>query len=323
MSKTATKNALNRVLGARDLVTSQVAVARAKRMIRGGGDVWKKLQEEFPDWPLGDLKDAAQSVSPSMSSDAQEVQKRYQQLVKGSTVRAAFKLTPKDKKVIDAFLDKKAAEGTKLSTNGKSIDIAGMGGKGAAVWKSGKVHFPDLGSKTAQIVERAVRKAAPKNALAARTVTAATDRGDKGGDKRRRAALSKLIEASTLLEEMLVGNDGFPEVKGAILAVKSLTDLSGRLDAATLRLQSAPSKSEESIEAQAVIDDVRSSIDTMLPPLMATVETMEVLIAASAALETQYAEMDAQCKALALRLEGEKKRLSSAAKAVQNAVRIG
>ena len=260
MSKTATKNALNRVLGARDLVTSQVAVARAKRMIKGGGDVWKKLQEEFPDWPLGDLKDAAQSVSPSMSSDAQEVQKRYQQLVKGSTGRAAFKLTP--------------------------------------------------------------RKAAPKNDLAAR-VSAATDNGSKAGDKGRRAKLSKLIEAATLLEEMLVGNDGFPEVKGAILAVKSLTDLSGRLDAATLRLQSAPSKSEESIEAQAVIDDVRSSIDTMLPPLMATVETMEVLIAASAALETQYAEMDAQCKALALRLEGEKKRLSSAAKAVQNAVRIG
>ena len=221
-----------------------------------------------------------------------------------------------------AFLDKKAAEGTKLSTNGKSIDIAGMGGKGAAVWKGGKVHFPDLGSKTAQIVERAVRKAAPKNDLAAR-VSAATDNGSKAGDKGRRAKLSKLIEAATLLEEMLVGNDGFPEVKGAILAVKSLTDLSGRLDAATLRLQSAPSKSEESIEAQAVIDDVRSSIDTMLPPLMATVETMEVLIAASAALETQYAEMDAQCKALAVRLEGEKRRLSNAAKAVQNAARIG
>ena len=46
------------------------------------GDVWRKLQREFKDWPLGELKDAASSVSPSMSVEARKVQVRYQELVK-------------------------------------------------------------------------------------------------------------------------------------------------------------------------------------------------------------------------------------------------
>lgn len=76
-----------------------------------------------------------------------------------------FRMTAADKKVIDAFLDKKAAESKKLSTDGKSLDIMGMGGSGCCVWKGGKIVQRDLGSKTSQMVQRAVRKKAPKNWL--------------------------------------------------------------------------------------------------------------------------------------------------------------
>ena len=47
-----------------------------------GEDVWKKLQKAFPDWSMGDLKNAASSVSPKMSADAKKVQKKYQELSK-------------------------------------------------------------------------------------------------------------------------------------------------------------------------------------------------------------------------------------------------
>lgn len=76
-------------------------------------------------------------------------------------------LTPKDKKVIDAFTDKKSAEGTKLTTDGKRLDGNWMGGNGIAEWSGGKIKFNDLGSKAAQTVERAVRKVAPKSWLKA------------------------------------------------------------------------------------------------------------------------------------------------------------
>jgi hypothetical protein len=158
---------------------------------------------------------------------------------------------------------------------------------------------------------------------AKRMIKAAKDTGKKGGDGKRRTGLTKLVQAANKLEELIVGNEGFPEVKGAVKAVQDLVNLSGKLDAATLRLASAPAKSEESIIAQGELDDIRSSIDTMMPPLMATLETMEALLAASVGLETEFAEMDAQTKALSTRLENEKKRLSNAAKAVQNAAKIG
>lgn len=70
-----------------------------------------------------------------------------------------------DKRVIDAFLDQRPAEGRRLSTDGKSLDLQGMGGRGAAVWSNGKIYFEDLGSRGAQEVERAVRRAAPRNMI--------------------------------------------------------------------------------------------------------------------------------------------------------------
>jgi ElaB/YqjD/DUF883 family membrane-anchored ribosome-binding protein len=44
--------------------------------------LWKKLHKEFPDVPLGDLKDTATSVSPRMSATGKKIQKRYLTLKK-------------------------------------------------------------------------------------------------------------------------------------------------------------------------------------------------------------------------------------------------
>lgn len=173
-----------------------------------------------------------------------------------------------------------------------------------------------------QAVENWLAKSGHLKATSAQ-VSAAKDTGNKAGDKSRRSSLTKLVEAANKLEEMMAGNDGFPEVHGAIRAVQSLVEASGKLDACTLRLASAPANSEEATMAQAALDDCRSSIDTMLKPLMATLETMEELLAASVRLEKEFAEADAQTKVLHTRLDGEKQRLSNAAKAVQNAAKIG
>ena len=69
------------------------------------------------------------------------------------------------KKVIDAFLDKKPMDGKKLSTDGKRLDGEWIGGRGIAQWDRGKIYFNDLGSKAAQTIQRAIKKAAPKNWL--------------------------------------------------------------------------------------------------------------------------------------------------------------
>ena len=77
-----------------------------------------------------------------------------------------FKVTPADMKVLKAFVAQKAASSKALSTNGKTLDIEGMGGKDVAVWTpGGQVIFPDTGKRSAQTIERALRKLLPKSAI--------------------------------------------------------------------------------------------------------------------------------------------------------------
>jgi len=71
----------------------------------------------------------------------------------------------KDKAVIRAFTEGRAAEGQKLRTDGERLDGIWMGGNGIAEWKSGKIRFNDLGSRSAAFVQRAVAREAPKNDL--------------------------------------------------------------------------------------------------------------------------------------------------------------
>lgn len=78
---------------------------------------------------------------------------------------AAFSLGKPDKKVIDAFLDKKKGSSKNMETDGKTLDISGMGGKGVAKWVGGKVNLVDLGSRSGQTVHSYIRKEAPANLI--------------------------------------------------------------------------------------------------------------------------------------------------------------
>jgi hypothetical protein len=96
---------------------------------------------------------------------AHELGMRLPSSMFASEKQADLTLTPKDKKVLDAFTDKKPMEGTKLSTDGKSLDIAGLGGGGVAKWVGGKIELVDLGGRSSDVVHRAIRKIVPKNWL--------------------------------------------------------------------------------------------------------------------------------------------------------------
>ena len=73
-----------------------------------------------------------------------------------------MKLTPKDRKVLAAFLDGAARTSEKLSTDGRRLDGLWMGGAGIAFYTSGgDIAFSDLGSRAAQTIQRAIARAAP------------------------------------------------------------------------------------------------------------------------------------------------------------------
>jgi hypothetical protein len=72
----------------------------------------------------------------------------------------------KDKAVIKAFTERRALDGHKLTTNGTKLDLVGLGGSDIAHWKGDKIHFPGHhGSRSGQLVERAIARAAAKNDL--------------------------------------------------------------------------------------------------------------------------------------------------------------
>lgn len=87
---------------------------------------------------------------------------------------ASLRLTPKDKKVIDAFTSMEKMDSSKLTSTGTQLDGNWMGGTGIAFWRDGKIFFRDLGSRSAQTVQNAIKKSAPKNLL--------------GGDSQQRLA---------------------------------------------------------------------------------------------------------------------------------------
>lgn len=76
------------------------------------------------------------------------------------------RLGKKDRAVIKAFAERRALSGHKLDTDGRKLDIVGLGGSDIAVWKDGKIHFPGThGSRSGQYVEGQVRRAVAKNDL--------------------------------------------------------------------------------------------------------------------------------------------------------------
>lgn len=72
-----------------------------------------------------------------------------------------------DGNVLVAFTDRRALESKKLSTDGHRLDGNWMGGSRIAWWGADdKIHFGDLGSKTAEKYQKLIRTIAPKNWIA-------------------------------------------------------------------------------------------------------------------------------------------------------------
>lgn len=75
-------------------------------------------------------------------------------------------LKAKDKKVVDAFYDKKSAEGGMLETDGKILKKIGMGKQDIAIWKDGKVEIVAVSDvKSTDDILRYIKKSFPKNVL--------------------------------------------------------------------------------------------------------------------------------------------------------------
>lgn len=72
-------------------------------------------------------------------------------------------LSLKDLEVINAFRDGKDMAGKRLNTDGKSLDIVGMGGSGAATIKNGKITIHDLGSRSAAVLGKTLKSIFPRN----------------------------------------------------------------------------------------------------------------------------------------------------------------
>lgn len=71
---------------------------------------------------------------------------------------ADLKLLPKDKKVIESFIDKKSAESKKLFTDGKKLDGLWMGGNNIANWSGDKIQLNETGGRAAQTIHRYIKK---------------------------------------------------------------------------------------------------------------------------------------------------------------------
>ena len=100
-------------------------------------------------------------------------------------------LGSKEKKVIDAFTEKKSASSPKLHTDGKTLDGLWMGGNRIAYWKDGKIYFSDTGSKAADTIVRAVRKIAPKTWIG---------EDDRSGFGRMIDEMESILHGASILE---------------------------------------------------------------------------------------------------------------------------
>jgi len=227
---------------------------------------------------------------------------------------AAAALTSLQQKLLDATTA--AGKGALLSDLAKNpqfrgVHFAKLMTAAEALHKKGKVTFDG---------KMLVGQDSPPSPMQAK-VRAAKDIGDPKNDKKRKGAITGLVKRASALAET-TASVGFPEVGEAVKTVMDLSEFVERMDTASNRLKAAPAGSSESVEAQKLIDALRVSADTMIPPLAVTLETLENLTGIAAEMETQFTALSAQVKALDEKLKREKVRLSAAASAVQNAVKL-
>ena len=72
-----------------------------------------------------------------------------------------MRLTEKDKRCLAAFSHGDACDSQHLWTDGERLDGLWFGGGNIAEWAAGRVVFHDLGSRSAQVVQRALKKYLP------------------------------------------------------------------------------------------------------------------------------------------------------------------
>lgn len=91
---------------------------------------------------------------------------REEPKVADTALTAALRDT--DKKVVDAFSEKKAAEGRLLVSDGKTLEKMGMGGGKFAWWEGNKIHVaPEVPTvKSDEVILRYMKSSIPANDLA-------------------------------------------------------------------------------------------------------------------------------------------------------------
>lgn len=119
-----------------------------------------------------------------------------------------MRLGVKDHKVIRAFVEHRAAEGHKLSTDGKRLDGHWLGGSRIADWSPHGIVFHDLGSRAAEAVQRQIRYHAAPNQLAEFRKKFAETRRAKRDPKRLARAPSETVGHVVIKSEK--GENGRP-----------------------------------------------------------------------------------------------------------------
>lgn len=77
-----------------------------------------------------------------------------------------MRLGVSDRRVLEAFVDRRKLEGVKLYSDGKSLNAYGLGGARIAYWEGGRIHMGYAGDRTRQSLQRAVRRHAAPAQLA-------------------------------------------------------------------------------------------------------------------------------------------------------------
>lgn len=138
-----------------------------------------------------------------------------------------LRLSPKDKKVIMAFLDKKDMDSKKLSSERGQLDGMWMGGSKIAWWnKAGKIEIGPIGGRAAQTVAKFLRKNAPKFDLSEAKRFVANKH-----DKFTIARTGKVIKvnhkqiAKVLMKKGFSPESGFRDDAEKVLGYKHLSEL--------------------------------------------------------------------------------------------------
>jgi len=108
------------------------------------GALWKYVDEEgqeffLPERITGTLKSPYTGKTFKPSAEKLTLGDVGKELKEEAKIEKEASLVDSDKKVIDAFFEKKKAEGKTLTTDGKSLDRDGMGGKYLAKWDGDQI----------------------------------------------------------------------------------------------------------------------------------------------------------------------------------------